>query len=545
VKSWTNGLENDYGRFNGYRRPPAKNGDYAFLLHMIKSLKSTGKGAVILPHGVLFRGNAEAAIREELIKRGYIKGIIGLPANLFYGTGIPACIIVLDKENAAARTGIFMIDASKGFTKDGNKNRLRPRDTHQIIDTFTYQKEVDRYSRMVPVTEIADPKNSYNLNIPRYIDSSAPADIQDLRAHLHGGIPNRDLDALQPYWDAFPSLRGALFMPLRDGYSRLAVDKVEIQSTVIGSAEHHAFVASSNGTVNHWWNMHEALLQGITHTTRPNELVAQLGDTLLDAFRPRPLIDEYGVYEQLMSYWNDVMHDDVALIMSEGWDGAAKPRKAIENKERKLAEPPDLVLRVGRSTTKYKMDLIPPQLIVARYFAEEKAELDTLVAAAEVASQTIEQFVEENSGEDGLLSYAMDDEKISKALTSARLLAAKSEDPGSEEVKALAELIALYDAETAAKKAAKAAQAKLDEMTLKQYAELSTAAIQSLVIDDKWGGRMIAGVKTELGSLIQKLVERLNVLADRYEKTVGDLDAEFEALTVKVAAHLVAMGVKE
>lgn len=199
VKSWNNGLENEYGRFDGYGRPPEKNGDYAFLLHMIKSLKSTGKGAVILPHGVLFRGNSEARIRKELIKRGYIKGIIGLPANLFYGTGIPACIMVIDKENAQARTGVFMIDASKGFIKDGSKNRLRPRDSHQIVDFFNNHIEIERYSRMVPVSEIADPKNDYNLNIPRYIDSSDPEDIQDLHAHLKGGIPNRDLDLLQPY----------------------------------------------------------------------------------------------------------------------------------------------------------------------------------------------------------------------------------------------------------------------------------------------------------------------------------------------------------
>jgi type I restriction enzyme M protein len=182
VKSWTSGLEKEYGRFDGYVRPPEKNGDFAFLLHMIKSLKSTGKGAVILPHGVLFRGNAEATIRREIIKRGYIKGIIGLPANLFYGTGIPACIIVLDKEGAQSRTGIFMVDASKGLEKDGPKNRLRPRDMHKIIDVFTKQLDVERYSRMVPVSEIAGLKNDYNLNIPRYIDSSEPEDIQDLHA---------------------------------------------------------------------------------------------------------------------------------------------------------------------------------------------------------------------------------------------------------------------------------------------------------------------------------------------------------------------------
>jgi len=223
TKSWSNGLENDYDRFE-YGRPPEKNGDYAFLLHALKSLKSAGKAAIILPHGVLFRGNAEGTIRTRLLKQGFVEGIIGLPPNLFYGTGIPACIVILDKENAVARSGVFMIDASKGFMKDGNKNRLRSQDIHKIVDTFNKQMEIPRYSRMVPMSEIADPKNDYNLSIPRYIDSSEPEDLQDLHAHLHGGIPERDLDALSGYWDAFPQLRSQLFKSNRPGYSDLTID---------------------------------------------------------------------------------------------------------------------------------------------------------------------------------------------------------------------------------------------------------------------------------------------------------------------------------
>ena len=318
VKSWTNGLENEYGRFDGYARPPEKNGDYAFLLHMVKSLKSTGKGAVILPHGVLFRGHAEATIRKELIKRGYIKGIIGLPANLFYGTGIPACIIVLDKENAQARTGIFMIDASKGFMKDGNKNRLRPRDMHKIVDTFTKQIEVERYSRMVPLKEIADPKNDYNLNIPRYIDSSEPEDIQDLHAHLHGGIPDRDLDALDDYWKAFPSLRSTLFTENRPGYSDLAIDVGSVQETVLDSAKFKKFAAKVDADVDEWFGSHRARLAKITENTKPGELISEISEDLLARFKSVPLLDEYDVYEQLMTYWNETMHDDVVPDHARG-----------------------------------------------------------------------------------------------------------------------------------------------------------------------------------------------------------------------------------
>lgn len=196
VKTWSTGLtpSNDpYQRFE-WGEPPAKQGDYAFLLHIIRSMKSSGKGACILPHGVLFRGNAEAVIRRNLVRSGILKGIIGLPANLFYGTGIPACIHVLDKENATARKGIFMVDASKGFIKDGNKNRLRERDLHQIVDVFTNTEEHPGYSRLVPLDEIE--KNDFNLNLPRYIDTQEAEDIQDIGGHLHGGIPTRDIDAL-------------------------------------------------------------------------------------------------------------------------------------------------------------------------------------------------------------------------------------------------------------------------------------------------------------------------------------------------------------
>ena len=192
-KAWTNGLDpanDEYRRFE-YGEPPAKNGDLAFLLHLLASLNSTGKGAIIMPHGVLFRGNREADIRRNLVRRGLIKGVIGLPANLFYGTGIPACIVVIDKENAVGRCGIFMINASKGFRKDGAKNRLRERDIHRIVDVFNEQRETPGYARMVPLAEIASETNDYNLNIPRYIDSSEPEDLHDLGASVR--IPQQRL----------------------------------------------------------------------------------------------------------------------------------------------------------------------------------------------------------------------------------------------------------------------------------------------------------------------------------------------------------------
>lgn len=543
VKSWSNGLDNEFGRFE-FGRPPEKNGDYAFLLHILKSLKSTGKAAVILPHGVLFRGHAEATIRKRLLEHGYIKGIVGLPANLFYGTGIPACILVLDKENAHARTGVFMIDASKGFIKDGPKNRLRSQDIHKVVDVFNKQTETPRYSRMVPLAEIADPKNDYNLNIPRYIDSSEPEDIQDLNAHLHGGIPERDLDALSPYWDAFPSLRSALFQPNRPGYSDLSIDVTEVQQAVLDSNEFKKFATEIQGIVADWFATHRPILQGLDAQTRPNELIDTIGDDLLARFKDTPLLEEYDIYEQLMTYWHAVMHDDVFLVMNEGWMDAAKPRKTIEDKERKLTETPDLVIGAGRGATKYKMDLIPPALIVARYFGEVQVNVDGLNLAAEEASRAVEEYVDEHAVEDGLLAEAMDDDKISKALATTELKKAKVKKADLDEIKALEHLIKLYDTEATAKKTAKDAQAVLDLATLKQYGDLTIPETKQLVLDDKWHASLAARVANEVNSLTLDLVGRIQQLGERYAETVADLERELEWLESRVASHLADMGVK-
>lgn len=368
AKAWSSGLnpdEDEFKRFE-YGVPPAKNGDYAFLLHLIASLKSRGKGAIILPHGVLFRGNKEADIRRSLVSRGLIKGIIGLPANLFYGTGIPACIVVIDKENAHARTGIFMIDASKGFIKDGNKNRLRAQDIHKIVDVFNRQIPLPRYSRMVPVSEISSPANDYNLNLPRYIDSSEPEDLHDLDAHLNGGIPNRDIEALGEYWKVFPSLRGALFKENgRPGYSDARIPSSEVKSAILACPEFTTFSEQIKKVVDGWCEAHARMLKALKINDLPRKVIGVLSEDLLARFRDRPLIDAYDVYQRLMDYWRETMQDDVYMIAGDGWMEAAKPRGIIEDK---IKETPDLI--IGRK--KYKMDLVPPALIVARYFGEER-----------------------------------------------------------------------------------------------------------------------------------------------------------------------------
>ncbi|HKK01606.1 MAG TPA: type I restriction-modification system subunit M, partial [Desulfuromonadales bacterium] len=357
-KRWSTGLDplhDPFERFQPFGTPPAKQGDYAYLLHIVRSLKSTGKGACILPHGVLFRGNAEADIRRALVRKGYIKGIIGLPANLFFGTGIPACIVVVDKEQAHARKGIFMIDASSGFMKDGPKNRLRSMDIHRIVDTFNRQLDIPKFSRMVSLAEIE--KNEFNLNLPRYIDSQTPEDLQDIEGHLKGGIPVRDVDALQRYWQVCPQLRQSLFQDNRPGYLTLAVEKAAIKPAIYQHPEFAAFIQSMNAHFGVWRRQSAATLKALQPGCHPKEVIFALSEDLLAHYAGKPLIKHYDVYQHLMDYWADTMQDDAYLIAAEGWK--AETYRVIETDKK------------GKEKDKgWTCDLVPKPLIVARYFAK-------------------------------------------------------------------------------------------------------------------------------------------------------------------------------
>ena len=423
-KAWSTGLypsADQYQRFE-WGVPPAKQGDYAYLLHIIRSMKSTGKAACILPHGVLFRGNAEAVIRQELIRSGYLKGIIGLPANLFYGTGIPACILVLDKENAPARRGIFMIDASKGFIKDGNKNRLRERDIHKIVDVFTKQLDIPRYSRMVSFDEISDPKNDYNLNLPRYIDSTEPEDIQDLDGHLRGGIPDQDIHAMDDYWQVMPSLRQELFENIgRPGYSKLKPSITAVKSTILNHSEFIDFRKMASEIFDDWRGSTTPVLKGFEKEGHPKALIEAIAEDLLTRFRPVALIDAYDVYQHLMDYWAEMMQDDCYLIAADGW--VAKPHRVIEAAKNGKEK--------GEKKDKgWACDLIPKPYIVARYFAKEQAELDDLQSQLDAVNASLSELKEEHGSEedDGILADVIKKQKTAAEVFTETVIEVWSED---------------------------------------------------------------------------------------------------------------------
>lgn len=540
-KSWRNGLnpENDaYGRFE-YGIPPAKNGDYAFLLHILTSLKSTGKAAVILPHGVLFRGNTEADIRRNLIRQGVIKGIIGLPPNLFYGTGIPACIIVIDKAGAAAQSSIFMVDASQGFIKDGNKNRLRARDIHKIVDVFNKQLTLPGYARLVPYSEIE--ANEFNLNIPRYIDSSEPEDMHDLGAHLHGGIPQRDIDAFDDYWRVFPTLRRALFQPNgREGYSDPLLPAGEVKSAILHHPEFQAFKRRTLGLYEAWRDAHAERLCQLAVGDDPKGLIFALSEDLLARFAGADLMDKYAVYQLLMDYWAETMQDDVYVVTQDGWQAGRMLRELVVEKGKKSRETPDLVL--GKK--KYKTELIPPPLMVARYFGEEQAAIERLQADLEQTSQELAALVEEHSGEEGLLEEATNDKgSLTKTGLKQRLKEIGNDPDFADELAVLEQCQRLMDEEAMAKKGVKAAQEKLDQQLFARYPTLTEAEIRALVIDDKWQTALQAAIEAEIERVTQQLATRVQALTERYGEPLPQLVDEVDVLSCKVEAHLQKMGV--
>jgi len=558
-KAWMNGIDPEhdiYKRFEGYDAiPPKKNGDFAFLLHLIKSLKSKGKACIVLPLGVLFRGNAEAEIRKQIIKKGYIKAIIGLPPNLFYGTGIAASLLVLDKEDADKRTHIFMIDASKGFKKDGNKNRLREQDIHKIVDTFNTLNESDpKYARLVPISEIADPKNDYNLNIPRYIDSQEAEDIQDIEAHLLGGIPKRDIEALENYWKVYPTLKAGLFKAIdkRPDFYELIIAGEEIKNTIFNHPEFTAFGKQMEQVFSTWKTETIAYTKALDKGLRPKHEIHIISENLLKHYTPRvqtqyfaSLYDKYAMYQHLMDYWSpdgndEAMQDDFYEIAAEGWAAGNE----VKRKEKKTKKGDKEIVKEVAGIEGLEGRLIPPALMIQEYFATEQKAIEELEAKAETLNANMEEMREEHGGEEGLLSNTIDDKgKISKAnLGKAIKELGKRNEENAEEFDMLAAYKKLMDEEADTQTKIKAAKAELEKKVIAQYPKLTIDEIKTIVVEKKWMTNIEQRIRTEMDNISHRLTQRIKELAERYENPMPKLTNEVAALTSKVEAHLQAMG---
>lgn len=574
-KNWATGFnpqDDLFGRFEkdeiestktgkaSYKTPPDKNGDYAFLLHILKSLKSTGKSACILPHGVLFRGNAEAEIRKSLIERGYIKGIIGLPANLFYGTGIPACIIVMDKEGADERKHIFMVDASKGYIKDGNKNRLREQDIHKIVDIFNKQTELPKFSRLVSVEEISDPKNDFNLNIPRYIDSQEAEDIQDIEAHLLGDMPNVDVEALNEYWEVYKTLQKQLFSASkRKLYSQLKISKDNIKQTIFNHPEFVSFSKEMDDLFSDWKTRNTITLKALRIGVKPKQTIFRISEDVLTSYTGKALMDKYDVYQHLMNYWNDVMQDDCYLIAVDGWKAELS------------------IIKQTKAATVWDCDLVPKVLVIDRYFLTEKKAIEQLEADKEVIATQMTEL-EENlpdgvEEDDWILNEVKNAKgKITKTLVEEKMRELKIEilkvpaykakkevtkiikdsfektkrtEANEEAFAKLAVLQTFIDLvikDSEVKEKIKKAIADLDKKVIVRYKTLTEDEVKQLVVDDKWMAIIEQSVKTEMERISQRLTQRIKELAERYETPLPKQTTDLTKLENKVNVHLEKMG---
>jgi type I restriction enzyme M protein len=535
-KKWRNNLgkpsDDIYKRFI-YGTPPDKNGDYAFLQHLVASIKDDGAGAIILPHGVLFRGNAEETIRTNLVNAGLIKAVIGLPANLFYGTGIPACIIVIDKKNKAPKRDVFMIDASKGFIKDGNKNRLREQDIHAIIDAFDNLATNDKFSRLVSHEEIE--KNGFNLNISRYIDSSLPVDIQDIQAHISGGIPEADIDQLDKYWQAFPSLRITLLKKgFRNGYLDFLVATSEINNLIHSNADVLTFKAEVMKEFEVWKKAAIKSLEGINKETRPKIFVKGISEKILDCFKTTILVDQYAIYQGFMQYWDLTMKDDIYLIVENGWVESALPHKM----EAKSTETVDFQVKKD----KFHSETLPSSIVIKAFLVNEADALAKAEAKLDAVTEEIVEFYEGNAGEEDVISeyFNAKGRIVKKDLTTA--LKDKSLD---KEVKELLDRYSsLIEEEEVAKEKKKMIEEDLTTKIIEQYKNLDEKIAKKLIVEDKWIDLLEDFVKDEIDHVIEQFTKRLVELENRYRVSLPNIVSDREVLSKNVHEHLKNMGIK-
>ncbi|MBQ3449304.1 MAG: SAM-dependent DNA methyltransferase [Synergistaceae bacterium] len=499
-KSWSDGvnIESDiYNRFEGFGIPPMKNGDYAWLLHVIKSLAQNGKAGIVLPHGVLFRGNAEEIIRIQLIKTKYIRGIVSLPPNLFYGVGIPACLMFIDKENAPAREGIFFIDASNGFKKDGNKNRLREQDIERIVRVYNAQQEIEGYSRLVPYSEILE-SNGGNLNVPRYIQKPDDTLPHNITAHLNGGIPEYDINTLAKIWRISPSLKEKIFAFTDGGIYRLAV-KAEETEKIFGDDETLRAQKLTEGTeiFAAWADEARDSLMNINGDTNPRNLIRELGDSILSHYDMAMIVDKYSVFDVLMNYWNGAMQDDVYMIRAYGWEAGRNIAYEYDKK--------------GKITS-WEGELIPREIIEHEYFSHELDAIEALSDETASLNAEIEDLRGDSDPDDELPPETL--KTISRKENEARKL--------SREAKRL--------------------RKELDEAVIKKYKDLSVDEIKRLLFNAKWLARLSHDISIEIDGVMNECMSRLMMIAERYGRTLVEIENDTDESREAVRNALGRMG---
>lgn len=484
--------QDPWNRFE-YGIPPAKNGDYAFILHAIKAIKPNGFAAVVLPHGVLFRGNTEGAIRREIIKAGLIKAIISLPAKLFYGTDIPACVVILSKEPSSK---IQFVNAANDFIKDGNKNKLRQRDIHKLVRAIANQETIPNYSYIVSYQDIE--ANDYNLNISRYVEPEAPEDHSDLGGLIYGGIPQSEIEGLNHYWGCCPDLKNQLFEEIRPGY--FDVCQKPLNDFILEHPNIYALKTKTTELFQQWFNSHLAALESPSVATAPS-LIKDLSETLLCVFNGVGLLDAYGLYQALYDYWDASMESDIFAIADGGWQASKTP------------------------------DIIGSDLIMSKYFESDRIIVEQLEADLDTLKQDWDERLSECEPDDPIIECLGTNPKPTKAnLTKLKQLDAT-----------LSEICdSLLKLQQRQKTLAKALNGEIT----RRRDQLTIDEAKALVIYEKWQKSLADIVEGEVDAIARSLASAIKKLDHDYspDNSLLALEAECTKKTAAVRKAMAAMG---
>lgn len=510
-QQWTpDGKESD-PRYSEYGLAPKSKADYAFLLHDLYHIKPDGIMTIVLPHGVLFRGGEEEKIRTNLIEKNHIDAIIGLPANIFFGTGIPTIIMVLKQKRE--NKDVLIIDASKGFVKEGKNNKLQASDIKRIVDAYIERKTIEKFSKVVSREEIR--ANDYNLNIPRYVDSSEKAESWDIYASLMGGIPNSEIDELQRYWQAFPSLRESLFMSNGTPYSSLRCE--DVKKIIVENEDIKVF---KNNFANCFMDfedlLKERLIQNMESLQAGKEK-EEIGNQIFKRLHDIPLIDKYKAYQILDDKWTEIAID-FDVIGTEG-------REAIKVVEPNMVMKKDKEIQEGWKGRILPFELVQKVLLPDRLFVITENE-KRLAEITSMYEELIENLSEEDKESDILNENQ--DAFNAKGVTVKLKELRKAENEEERALKAVLEQYGnLSKEEKEIKKEIKELTSRLLIQTKETIEKLSDEQEKKL-LSEKWIKPLISDLHNLPEQIVADLVKKVQSLADKYSTTLHDIEEEIE-----------------
>lgn len=495
-------------RYAGYGIAPKSKADYAFLLHDLYHLKPDGIMNIVLPHGVLFRGGEEGEIRKNLIENNKIDAIIGLPSNIFFGTGIPTIVMVLKQKRT--NDDVLIIDASKGFIKEGKNNKLRDSDIKKIVDTFKNRLSIDKYSKVVSRDEIR--QNDYNLNIPRYVDSSEKAESWDIYALMFGGIPENELSDYNEYWNAFPTLRADLYSKAGNSYYALNTD--DVKGTIKNNKDVRAFIEEYKNAFNGFDEALENILIKNIESINISMAEILIGDEIFRRIKDKPLVNAYEAYQLFSDEWNTVSVD-LEIIQTEGFEATKKVDPNIVSKKK---DGKDVEVQDGWAGHVIPFSLVQDKIL----YAEKKALSDKENRLLDIKS-LYEELLEEFNEDEKEMDFITEDRDA--FVNSEVIKASKNKELEEETLAKLKKVVDIIDEEKKLKKEIKTLNAGLENETKKRIEELTDIEVIEL-LKDKWITPIVKGLDVIPNRIIESLSSKMESLVKKYELTFSDVEKE-------------------